>query len=316
MTTHAVQLQTRLRNFAEEPDGWDHLIRQAQVLDQAGFDRLSVSDHVVYGEHLDQYGRPEIGGRPGGRQPTGPDGHWLEPLTALTYLAALTSHIRLGTLILLAALRRPVVLAKTVATLDTLSNGRLDLGVGVGWQREEYDVAGLAFEGRGRELDVSLEICQLLWREQRASFHSQYLSFDNIHMMPKPVQRGGVPIWVSGTVNPQAMSRLARFGSAWLPWPMDRDTATLGVDIQQMREELHDRGRDPSEVRVLGSLPARAHRDGRIDIDQTMDAVPGLVTLGVTDLHLELTVPDDPAEALDVLCPLVAAFRSAVGRQP
>ena len=129
-----------------------------------------MSDHVVFGERLEEYGRPEIGGQAGGKQPTGPDGHWLEPLTTLSVLAGMTSRIRLGTNILVAALRRPAVLAKSAATLDVLSGGRLDLGVGVGWQREEYDAAGLDFDGRGRLLDHTLEVCQTLWREPRAAY--------------------------------------------------------------------------------------------------------------------------------------------------
>ena len=126
-----------------------------------------MSDHVVFGERLEEYGRPEIGGQAGGKQPTGPDGHWLEPLTTLSVLAGMTSRIRLGTNILVAALRRPAVLAKSTATLDVLSGGRLDLGVGVGWQREEYEAAGLDFDRRGRLLDHTLEVLQTLWREQR-----------------------------------------------------------------------------------------------------------------------------------------------------
>ena len=104
------------------------------------------------------------------------------------------------------------MLAKQLATLDVLSHGRVDLGVGIGWQREEYEAAGLDFGTRGRLLDHSLEVCQTLWREQRANFASPELSFDAIHMMPKPVQAGGVPIWVSGRVNERVAQRLARFG--------------------------------------------------------------------------------------------------------
>src|SRR5262249_19713475 len=105
-----------LTNFAaHDPGGWDHLLDRARAADDAGVDRLVVSAHVVYGENLEAYGRPELGGTAGGRQPTGPDGHWLEPLTLLSVIAGLTSRVRLGTAVLLAALRRPVVLAKTAA---------------------------------------------------------------------------------------------------------------------------------------------------------------------------------------------------------
>ena len=150
------RLSTALTSYsAEDPGGWDHLLHQAEMLDQAGFDRLVLSDHVVFGERLEEYGRPEIGGQAGGKQPTGPDGHWLEPLTTLSVMAGRTSRIRLGTNILIAALRRPVVLAKMAATLDVLSRGRLDLGVGVGWQREEYEAAGLSFEHPGASCSTS-----------------------------------------------------------------------------------------------------------------------------------------------------------------
>src|SRR6478752_7308939 len=164
------RLSITLRTFAaDDPGTWEPVIDQARAADAAGVDQLVVSDHVVFGENLEAYARPELGGSEGGRQPTGPDGHWLEPLTVLTAVAAVTSRIRLATGILLAALRRPVVLAKTAATLDALSGGRLDLGVGVGWQREEYEAAGLDFGSRGRLLDHTLEVCQTLWRDSPAS---------------------------------------------------------------------------------------------------------------------------------------------------
>src|SRR5689334_25200763 len=154
----------------------------ARMYDRVGIDKLVVSDHVVFGEHLDAYANPATGGTAGGRQPTGPDGHWLEPLTTLSVIAGMTERVRLGTGILLAALRRPVVLAKSAATLDVLSGGRVDLGVGVGWQREEYEAAGLDFRTRGRELDLTLEVCQTLWREPRADVELPGLAFEAIHM--------------------------------------------------------------------------------------------------------------------------------------
>ena len=128
-----------------QPADWRYLVDRAQAAEEAGIDRVVVSDHVVFGEDLEAYGKPELGGIAGGRQPTGPDGCWLEPLTSLAVIAGATTTVRLGTGVLLAALRRPAVLAKTAATLDVLSGGRLDLGVGIGWQREEYEAAGLDF---------------------------------------------------------------------------------------------------------------------------------------------------------------------------
>ena len=219
VSTGAPLLSVGMVNWtAEDPVSWEPFLQRAEIADAAGIDRIAVSDHIVFGERLEEYGRPEIGGQKGGTQPTGPDGHWLEPLTTLSVIAGRTQRVRLATGILEAALRRPAVLAKTTSTLDVLSGGRLDLGVGVGWQREEYEAAGLDFDTRGRQLDHTLEVLQTLWREQRASYHSAELDFDAIHQMPKPVRDGAVPVWVSGTINPRTVSRLARFGVGWIPW--------------------------------------------------------------------------------------------------
>jgi probable F420-dependent oxidoreductase len=298
---------------AEDPGGWDHLVERARASDAAGIDQLVVSDHVVFGENLEAYGRPELGGSEGGKQPTGPDGHWLEPLTVLTYVAALTSQVRLGTNILLAPLRRPVVLAKTAATLDVLSGGRLDLGVGVGWQREEYEAAGLDFARRGRALDQALAVCQTLWREQRASFDGDGLRFDRIHQMPKPRQSGGVPIWVSGTVNPSVVRRLARFGSGWIPW--GKSAGDLATAIPLVHDGLEQAGRDPGELRIVGYLPVVRGDDGTPDVVRSMEAVPPLVDIGVTDFRATVPVPSGERAATDYLSEVVGAFRRAVGRE-
>jgi probable F420-dependent oxidoreductase len=308
------QLSMALMTFsADDPGSWQHILDRAKAADTAGVDRLVVSDHVVYGENLEAYARPELGGTVGGKQPVGPDGHWLEPLTTLSVVAGITTDIRLGTNILLAALRRPVVLAKSLSTLDVLSRGRVDLGVGVGWQKEEYDAAGLPFETRGRLLDHTLSVMQTLWRETRADFKDELLSFDKIHQMPKPLQSGGVPIWVSGTVNPRVIKRVARFGSGWIPW--GHSAKELNAAIGQMREGLSAAGRDPSDLQIVGNLSSVRGSDGKVDIDRTLDAVPALVEAGVTDVRAGLSIPDDASAAQDYLSDVVQKFRTIVGRR-
>ena len=307
-----VELSMVLRTFAaQDPGSWAHVIRQAETFDRAGVDRLAVSDHVVFGEDLDAYGRPEIGGQAGGSQPTGPDGHWLEPITLLSLLAGRTSRIRLATNVLIAALRRPVVLAKTAATLDVLSGGRLDLGVGVGWQREEYEAAGVEFDRRGEALDDTLAICHALWSQTRAEFTSPRLRFERIHMMPKPLQAGGVPIWVSGSVNPRVVRRLARYGARWIPWL--GPAADLGVEVARMRDALDRAGGEPARLQVVGMLPALSNEGGRLDIAGTVAGVPALVASGATDVRLTLRVPDDPVQHFDQVSAVVAEFRAVAG---
>jgi len=310
MTARRAQLSIALPTFSKDgAPSWRRMLDLARTADEAGIDRLVVPDHVVFGEHLEAYGQPELGGRSGATQPTGPDGSWLEPLTTLSVLCGMTSSIRLGTGILIAALRRPVVLAKAAATLDVLSGGRLDLGVGVGWQREEYEAAGLDFDSRGRLLDHTLEVCQMLWRERRAAYGSPELRFEAIHMMPKPVQPNGVPIWISGTVTSRVAQRLARFGEGWIPWGPAADDVIPAIG--KMKELLARAGRDPSSLQVVGSLTAVARPDGELDLARTMEAMRPLAEAGVTDFRVRLALPDDRPAALEKLTAVVSAFRAA-----
>jgi probable F420-dependent oxidoreductase len=308
-------LSIQLTNFAvDDPGGWEPLLERARLADRVGVDRVVVSDHVVFGEDLDAYGEPDTGGTTGGRQPTGPDGHWLEPLTVLTAVAATTDRVRLGTGILLAALRRPAVLAKQVATLDVLSGGRVDLGVGIGWQRAEYEACGLDFGRRGDLLDHTLEVCRTLWRDRVADHHDDHLAFTGIHAMPKPHRPGGVPIWVSGRINPRTVARLVRHGQGWIPW--GEHVADPGPGIEVLRSALADAGRDPAELLVQGTLPVVGPPGGGLDLDATMAPVADLVAAGVTDLRLARRAHRDPDEEARVLTEVVAAFRSTVGRPP
>ena len=300
------QLSTSLPSFsAEDPGGWEHLRHRAVIADEAGVDRVVCSDHVAYGENLEAYGDPKKGGQAGGKQPTGPDGHWLDPFTVLTWVAAQTDRVRLGTNIMIAPLRRPVVLAKELATLDVLSGGRVDLGVGVGWQKEEYDAAGLDYSRRGKLLDHTLAVMQTLWREQRASYEDEFLSFDAIHQMPKPLQAGGVPIWVSGTLNDNVVRRLARFGSAWIPW--GDAAADLPSSIPAIKQALRDAGRDDvDDLQVVGYLPMA---DGALDVDKTAP----LVDAGVTDFRTTFKFTGDADGDLANVAGVVEAFRSRFG---
>jgi probable F420-dependent oxidoreductase len=300
-----------LRNFAEgNPEGWQHLFDHAIAADRAGVDGVAVSDHVVLGERLDAHAKPELGGSAGGHLSTGSDGDWLEPLTLLSVICGQTTRIRLTTHILLAALRRPVVLAKAAATLDVLSGGRLELGVGIGWQREEYDAAGLDFSRRGRQLDQTLEVCQTLWRHSPATFETGDMRFDHIHCKPQPVQALGVPIWVSGTLNRRVLDRLVRFASGWIPWGPDAADPTAAVPV--LRAALVDAGRDPSDFGIRAFLPPVD--DEQRNLDRTMAQVRALVDAGITQFVGALRLPAGVAAAEDYLARLMEAFRAATDR--
>jgi len=283
------QLSLQLRNFAKaDPGSWEPMLATAEAADRAGVDRVVVVDHVVMGEALDDYARPELGGTEGGRQPTGPDGHWLQPLTVLGVVAGRTTRVRLATGILLAALRRPAVLAKAVATLDVLSGGRVDLGVGVGWQRAEYDAAGVPFERRGDLLDESLDLCRRLWRDGAVE-----LPGGRVHQQPQPRQPGGVPLWISGrSTNRRVLDRIVRFGSGWIPW--GDDVADPRPGIARIRDAMAAAGRADDTIQVTVRLP------------EDPAVVADLAAAGVTDFRAWARSGSD-----EELAELVARFRDA-----
>lgn len=301
-------------NFANEDPGvggWRGLLDQGTGADKAGIDRLVVSDHVILGENLEVYGDPKAGGTEGGVQPTGPDGHWLDPLTVISMWAARTSHARFMTGILIAALRRPATLAKQLSTIDVLSEGRLDIGVGVGWQREEYEANGVEYKGRGQLLDETLEICQTLWTEQAAAYQSDRVRFEKIHLNPKPLRPGGVPFWISGTLNKNVLRRIVRFGTGWIPWGPDAMNPIAG--IAKIAEEMEKGGRDMKGFQASSYLQV-AEDGGKIDAAKTMAAVGPMAEAGVTDFRVTLNLPSEEAAVEDMLTPLVEAFRKEAGR--
>lgn len=304
---HRARLAIHLQNFSEDgTEGWQPMLDRALAADDAGIHRLLVSEHVLFGADLDDYAKPELGGIAGGSQPTGPDGHWLDPLIALAVVAGVTSRVRLMTSILLAALRRPTLLAKETASLDVLSGGRLDLGVGVGWQRAEYEAAGVPFEGRGGRLNEVLTTCKSLWTEQIATVHAGGYATPGIHTQPKPHQSGGVPIWISGRASTRVFARIVEHGSGWIPW--GDDAADPARVLGALHAALTDAGRDPAELAVLVPLPVIQQRGGGIDLVATRDRVAEWHAIGVTDFRLPWLPAGSRAQLTDHLGELVESL--------
>lgn len=302
-------------NFAQDDPGvggWKPLFNHVEGADAAGLDRIAVSDHVVLGENLDEYADPKKGGIVGGQQPTDSEGQWLDPIVLLSMFAARTENIRLGTGILIAGLRRPATLAKELSTLDTLSHGRLDIGVGVGWQHQEYDANGVSYKGRGALLNETLEICQTLWRETSAQYQSDSVNFEGVHLNPKPLQPGGVPIWVSGRLNAKVLERIVRFGSGWIPWGDDAKDPVGGLNT--IRQELEKAGRDAKGFQCTSHIRIAKQENGKPDYDATFAPVGAMFEGGVTDFRITLDLPSEKAAVEDCLSPFVEAFRKVTGR--
>jgi probable F420-dependent oxidoreductase len=301
-------LSVALPTFGAEPaGGWSDILALARVLDSAGVDRVVVSDHVVLGPHTDEY--------PWGRFPVPPEAPWLEALTVLTAIAAVTDRIRLSTGILVGPVRPATVLAKTVATLDVLSGGRVDLGVGTGWQRDELTSAGVEFDQRGQALTDTIGACRALWEQAPASFRSTTVSFDDLWCRPAPAQRR-LPVWFSGVLHRRNVRRIVELGDGWLPI-MGATPDDIRAGVALLHGELRAAGRDPEALTVRGSprvqAPAEAGRAERIAA--LVATVPELLAAGVTDINVNMRAlgigPDEAAAAVPELVERFAAVRAA-----
>ncbi|HKJ25300.1 MAG TPA: TIGR03619 family F420-dependent LLM class oxidoreductase, partial [Myxococcota bacterium] len=242
------------------------IVELGRAADAAGIDQLVLPDHLAIGPRTDRY--------PYGRWPGPDDAPWLEPLTTLAAIAGVTRRIRLGTGVLIAPLRPALLLAKTAATLDVLSRGRLDLGVGTGWQREEFAAAGVPFRGRTARMDDVLRACRALWRDAPASFRSETVSFEAIRCLPRPVQRDGPPLWIGGAATPGNLARLAEFGAGWMPIGLDDDAFRDG--LARAREAFAAAGRDPATLGVRATLAPVRGADGRVDVGASLAGLPRL----------------------------------------
>jgi probable F420-dependent oxidoreductase len=299
----APTLTVTLPTFGDALGGdWRRLLELAVAAEEAGVDRVVVPEHVVLGANTAAY--------PWGSFPSPPDAPWLDPIVVLSAVAAVTSRLRLGTGILVAPLRPAVVLAKAVATLDVLSGGRVDLGVGTGWQREELEAAGVRHEDRGRILTDTIAACRALWTELPASFASPTVSFAEIFCAPLPVQRP-LPVWFSGTLHGRTLRRIVELGDGWIPI-MGSGPAEIAPGVERLRAAFAAAGRDGERLLVRAAAPLVRADDGTPDLSLTMAAVPSLTAAGVTDMSLNLrTFDPDLRDAPGTFRRIVEAFDDA-----
>ena len=286
-------------------DQWHRFVDLARAVEDAGVDRVVVVDHVVMGPHTENYAW--------GKFPVPPEAPWFEPLIVLAAVAAATERIRLATGILIAPLRPAALLAKQAATLDVLSRGRLDLGVGTGWQREEYDASGFDFERRGQALSDTLAACKALWRDTPAAIDTPTLAFRDIYCEPKPLQPGGVPLWTGGALHARNLDRVVRWGDAWIPI-MGASLDDIADGKRRIESAWKDAGRDPAALQVQAPLRIERGDDGRPDLARSMATVPDLLAAGATDVHVTLRAfTADPEQAAAVSAEIVRRFGDTVG---
>ncbi|PKB67779.1 MAG: hypothetical protein BZY81_03880 [SAR202 cluster bacterium Io17-Chloro-G4] len=220
--------------------------------EEFGFDSLLTGDHILVPRTINSpYPYTETGEFPGA-----PSGESMEQLTLLAFLAGQTSKIRLVTSVIIVPHRNPLVAAKALATLDVLSQGRLVVGVGVGWMREEFEALGLPpFEERGAVTDEYIRVFKEVWTEDNPSYSGKYVSFDNISFLPKPVQKPHPPIWVGGESRP-ALRRTAELANGWYPlgsnptFPMGTPEQ-LKDGLERLASYARMFDRDPAEIEII-----------------------------------------------------------------
>ncbi|MDB5394785.1 MAG: fmn-dependent monooxygenase [Rhodospirillales bacterium] len=247
-----------------------------RLAEDKGIDQVFIGDHLAMGAVRDAY--------PFGEFTPPLDYPWYEPITIMAAVAGATSRIRLSTSILISPLRPAILLAKQLATLDALSRGRVDAGLGVGWQRLEYDAVGVPFDNRGAILEEQIRACRALWRSAPASFHGTHVAFEGVYSYPRPVQSGGIPIWLGCAPTRRWIARLAEWCEGWIP--LGLSPAEIGCAVSEIRAAMVARGRDPSTLAIRTMLPPVRGADGLGDLDATLAQAPALCTAGAT--HLEI----------------------------
>jgi probable F420-dependent oxidoreductase len=254
--------------------GPDDVVRYARRAEELGFTGLWVLDSTVGGvtTHATTY----------------------EGLHLLTFAAAHTSSARLGIAVIVQSRRNPVLLAKELATIDHLSGGRLTAGIGLG--NDTPGIAGLGFpiERRVRRLTESVEVLRRLWREEAADFDGELFQFEGLHVEPKPLQPGGVPIWIGATVEP-AVRRAARIGDGWIgsgSSPLD----SFPERVQVLRSALEDARRDPATFPVSKRVYLAIGDDARGRLTPVLDGMYGMD--GLTARVAVCGTADEVAEKL------------------
>jgi len=261
----------------------DIMAQVARTAEQCGFESLWAPDHSA----IPDGHQSKCPYTPDGEIPGGPQAPLVEPISALSFLAGLTSKIKLGTGVMILPQRHPFYVAKELATLDLISGGRAILGIGSGWCAEEFAALGLDFRQRGQRTDEAMQALRVLWRDDPSTFEGKHFSFRRIRSFPKPLQKGGVPILVGGHSR-AAARRAARYGDGFYPLTPIVGAESSKIDmvkeikglIALLREECDKVGRKFDGFDITSSAPPH------------LDTIKRLEDMGVTRVSTGLAASD------------------------
>ncbi len=265
----------RIQHFYD--GDYRQVLALAAKADRLGIDQITLPDHIaISGDGVKNYHN---------RYPMNVEEPWYEPISVLSAIAGVTERIRLSTGVFIAPLRPAVLLAKQLATLDVLSHGRVDIGIGVGWQKEEYEAQNMVFAERFAYLDEQIQAMRALWTETPASFHGKHIDFTNFYSYPQPWQKGGIPIWLGVAPSKISSVRVAKVAAGWLPNVFD--VTVIAEGVAAVRAACTAIGRDPDTLAVRAGLGPVRREDGSVDLDATFAMVPKLIAAGVTVIQAD-----------------------------
>ena len=263
---------------------------------------LWVSDHVIFP-------RTATGRYPGGRFPWEPDTPYLEPVAVLAAAAVATTKARLGASVFILGHRHPVVMAKMLTTIDALSQGRLIVGVGIGWWEEELTILGVPFHQRGRQADEILWVFKELWTSNNPRFEGEFYRFSDVGFAPKPVQKPHPPIWVGGD-SPGALRRVVALGDGWHATSKPPEELAKSLVELRLAAEAGRRPFETIELSVRVALRGGVARESR---QAVVDQLSGYKRLGLTHVMLDFR-RDTLGEMLEILDLVTRELRPAVDR--
>lgn len=290
----------------------DSLLRFARAADELDYDSCWASDHIAWPDPAGLSSRYPYSADGAFAAP--PDTPWIDALSALTFVAAVTERIQLGTTVMVLGYRPPIQTAKLWASLDVLSNGRAILGVGVGWMIEEFEALGMPHDHRGARADEMLQIYRTLFTEAQPSHEGRFYRFPAIGFEPKPV-RGAIPIWVGGNTH-HAHRRTARYGDVF--YPVFSPPSAVAEQWQSARQACEREGRDPGEIGLALRLRLRLDRasddEGALSgsADRVMEQIGAYADVGVEHITMDIARGGGIDGQIDVLHQFATDVRSHI----
>lgn len=275
------------------------LVRWAQEAEDAGFDSVMISEHVVLGPTAGDQGRmanPREYALPGNQDPATP---WPSSIVLLSAIAAVTSRVRLVAGAIIAPLRHPLHLARELGTLDLLSGGRLVVIPTVSWHKDEYDALGVPFTKRGALLDEHLEVWRRCWTDSPVEFSGTHYCFDPVWLEPKAFSDKGPELWIGGgSLAPVIRDRVVKYGDGFNPLGRRTDE-----EMADLRAALSAAGRDPDALELIGGTRATfSGPDSVADLQQALETIPAQWEQGYRTFCIKPSQFTDDPDGVGAFC--------------